>query len=192
MKTMLSPAILLMLLVLQQGAAIAAEKDAEEVASGAWVQSDNGDLAIRLLAKPSKVSTKESFSVTAQVRNDRKSPVTILRPFGDAYYSEAVQIKLWSGKRRIAYSGPKYDYDLTADAFVTLAPGEIATGTIQLSVDHFAGTDKPGNYTLRYDYAYDGAWDKTVALDGIKAPWLGHITTREIHVVKEEARKATP
>ena len=99
------------------------------------------------------------------------------------------QIKIWNAHGRIEYSGPESDYVLNAKAFVTIGPNEIVTEIIELSKDHFAGTGQAGTYTLRYDYAYDGTWDETVAREGVKGVWRGRISSREIQLIKESGEK---
>ena len=152
---------------------------------GQWVNSDNGDLSIRLSIKSPRIAAQENVSVIAQIRNNRTSPVTILRPFGDRYDGESVYLKIWGKDGRIKYTGPEFDYVLDAKAFVTLGPGETATDTLELSNENFAGLDQAGTYTLRYDYRYEGAWDETVAREGVKDVWRGWMCSREVSLVKE-------
>ena len=53
-------------------------------------------------------------------------------------------------------------------------------------MSHFAGTGKAGSYTLRYDYAYSGTWDKKVAGESVNGIWHGSICSREIQFKKTE------
>jgi hypothetical protein len=152
---------------------------------GEWVNSDNGDLSLRLRVKSARIATPDSIVVVAEIRNNRTAPVTILRPFGDSYLAQAVQIKIWGEQGQIKYTGPKLDYDLNAKAFVTIAPKEVVTSTLELPVTNFAGTDKAGAYTLRYDYSYDGGWDKKVASEGVKGIWHGTMCSREVQLRKK-------
>jgi len=50
---------------------------------------------------------------------------------------------------------------------------------------HEPGLDQAGTYTLRFDYRYDGEWDKKVAREGVKDIWRGWIYSREVTIVKE-------
>jgi len=152
---------------------------------GEWVNSDNGDLSLRLRTKSARLATQDSIFVVAEIRNNRTAPVTILRPFGDSYLAQALQIKIWGEQGQIKYTGPKLDYDLNAKAFVAIGPKEVVTSTLELPVTNFAGTDKAGTYTLRYDYSYDGGWDKKVAGEGVKGIWHGAMSSREIQLRKE-------
>lgn len=148
-----------------------------------WVKSDNGDLSLRV--KSARLATQGSVFLVAEIRNNRPGPVTILRPFGDPYFAEAVQIKIWDEQGQIKYSGPKWDYDLNAKAFVTLGANEVVADTLELPVSHFAGSDKAGTYALRYDYEYDGGWDKKVASEGVTGVWHGAMCSREIQLQKK-------
>jgi hypothetical protein len=151
---------------------------------GQWVTSDDGDLAIRLSVKSPRIAAKENISLIAQIRNNRTDPVTILRPFGDLE-AEGFYLKIWGKDGRIKYTGPEFDYDLDAKAFVTLAAGETVTDTLEVSNDYFAGIDQTGEYTLRFDYRYDGTWDKTVAREGVKDIWRGWMCSREVSLERD-------
>ena len=153
---------------------------------GEWVDSDNGDLSLRLCVKSAVLTTTDSIFVIAEIRNNRAEPVTILRPFGDAYHARASQIKIWSEQRHVNYTGGTFDYDLGKGAFITLKAKEIVTERLELAVHNFAETSRVGNYTVRYDYDYQGDWDKTVAKDGLKGIWHGAICSREVHLKKQE------
>lgn len=153
---------------------------------GAWVKSDNGELSLRLRVKSAGLASQDSIFVIAEIRNNSPVPVTILRPFGDSFFARGVQIKIWGEQGQIKYSGGKAaDYDLNAKAFVTLGANEVVTDTLELPVHDFAGTEKAGTYTVRYDYAYDGGWDKKLASEGVKGIWHGAMCSREIHLKKE-------
>lgn len=152
--------------------------------SAEWMTSADGDLSLRLRVKSARIAAKDSIFVIAEIRNDRKAPLTILRPFGDAL-ADVGKINLWDQESRIEYSGPKCDYDLNAKAFVTLGVGEIVTNTLELSVQDFPGSDKPGAYVVRYDYEYSGAWDQKVASEGVKQIWHGAVTSREVPLQKK-------
>ncbi|MDB5384360.1 MAG: hypothetical protein JWM11_6 [Planctomycetaceae bacterium] len=147
--------------------------------------SDNGDLSLRLRVKSTRIAAKDSIFVIAEIRNNRSGPVTILRPCGDYYSAVAGQIKIWNQDQQIKYTGPKYDYELTAEAFVTLEANKIVTDTLELPVRNFAGSDKAGAYLVRYDYTYSGDWDDTVAKKGVKGIWHGAMCSREVSLQKE-------
>ncbi len=159
---------------------------------GEWVNSDNGDLSLRLRVKSARLATQDSIFVIAEIRNNTARPVTILRPFGDHYEAVAGGIKIWNEQAKVKYTGAKWDYDLNKAAFITLEAKEIATDTLELSVHNFAGTDKAETYTLRYDYAYSGTWDKKVADEGVKGIWHGAICSREIQLKKLEGIPTVP
>ena len=94
-------------------------------------------------------------------------------------------LKIWGKDGRVQYTGPVFDYDLDAKAFVTLGAGETVTDTLEVTTDFFAGLDQAGTYTLRFDYRYDGTWDETVAREGVKNIWRGWMCSREVSLERE-------
>ncbi|MFN0125707.1 MAG: hypothetical protein ACKV19_03350 [Verrucomicrobiales bacterium] len=157
-----------------------------------WVDSDNGDLSLRLSVKSECLATQETIVVIASIRNNSAQPLTILRPFGDQFEALAGQTKIWSAQGHVKYTGPTWDYVVNKTAFITLNPKEIATDTLDLSVSDFAETAKAGNYAVRYDYEYRGTWDKTVADEGVKGIWHGTICSREVQLKKQAAKVPRP
>lgn len=152
---------------------------------GQWVDSEDGALSIRAHVQEPVIGTGDSVVLVAEIRNNSGRSITILRPFGDPYLAQGVQIRIWNEERQIRYSGGQPDYDLTAEAFVTVAPGAAVTGTIDLSPQDFAGSARVGTYAVRYDYSYSGDWDEKVATEGIKNIWIGAICSREIAVERK-------
>jgi hypothetical protein len=147
-----------------------------------WIDSDNGALSLRAYVKEPAIGADESIVLVAEIRNNQARPITILRPFGDPYLAQGAQIKIWNDTERIKYTGPKADYDLTGEAFTTLAAGASVTGTLDLPPRHFAASAKAGGYTVRYDYAYSGDWDQKVAAEGFKDIWRRALCSREIRI----------
>jgi len=96
-------------------------------------------------------------------------------------------MKIWDGKRKILYSGTTPGYELGAGAFAVLGPGEAVEDKLELTADNFTGIERPGRYTLRYDYSHDGGWDDAAAAgnSGIRNVWRGTIISREVQVVRE-------
>lgn len=152
---------------------------------GQWVSADSGDLSMRAYVKERAVGAADSITLITEIRNNRLQPMTILRPFGDPYLAAGLQVKIWNDKEQIKYSGPTADYDLGREAFITLASGESVTGTIDLPPRNYAGSDRAGDYSVRYDYAYAGDWDQKVAKQGVKHIWRGSICSREVHIKRQ-------
>src|SRR4029453_14988658 len=140
-----------------------------------WVTSDDGLLALRLAAVSQSAAASEDVQVVAQIRNASQQKLTILRPFGDWYTARAIGMKIWDGERQIPYTGPAVTYVIGASAFAVIGPGEGGEEKLELTIDNFAGFERPGRYTLRYDYSYDGHWDTTAAAgnSGIAGAWRG-------------------
>lgn len=155
--------------------------------AGDWVDSDNGDLSLRLGVESTRVAAQENIVVIAEIRNNRNRPITILRPFVYPYSGSVGQISIWDEQETmIKYTGPKYDFDLNAEAFVTLEPMGTTSAKLELSIANHAGTEKPGNYTVRANYSYDGEWDERVAKQGVQDIWRGAICSREVRLKKVE------
>ena len=175
------------------------EKNCENLASGQskptpeapdssaeWVDSDNGDLSLRLRVKSALLTTQDSIFVIAAVRNNRQHPVTILRPCGALQLlAHASQIKIWGEQGQIKYIGPIADYELNKTSFITLEAKQIATETLELSVADFAEMGKAGTYAVRYDYSYSGEGEKKVADEGVKGVWHGSICSREVQLKRK-------
>ena len=150
-----------------------------------WVGSEDGVLALRLLPASREVARGATVQIVAQLRNASQTPVTVLRPFGDWVYAQAVGLKVWDGQGQLRYAGPMPTYVIGGKAFVVLAPGEVVEDRLELT-ENFPGFARPGTYTLRYDYSYQGYWDATAAAgnSGIRNIWRGTISSREVQVVR--------
>ncbi len=157
------------------------------LADSGWVTSDDGKLALRLSVMTPRVQANGNIQVAAEIRNVSQQKITILRPFGDDYAALSIGMKIWDGVSQIRYTGPVKTYVVGALAFAVLGPGEVVEDKLELMVDNFAGIERPGRYTLRYDYSYDGSWDTTAAAgnSGIKDAWRGTISSREVQVLRE-------
>jgi hypothetical protein len=167
--------------------AVAKPNSRPALAVNSWVTSNDGKLELRFSVISPRVKANESIQAVAEIRNASQQRITVLRPFGDWYSAEALGMKIWDGERQITYSGPTPGYVIGSDAFAVIGPGEIAKDRLELTTDNFAGTGPPGQYSLRYDYSYDGQWDDTAASgnSGISDAWRGTISSREIQVFRE-------
>ena len=159
----------------------------EDPTAAQSVQSEDGKLALRLVVVRPKVARSEAIQVAAQLRNLSQQPVTVIRPFGDWVVAQSTAMKIWNAKTRVPYTGPMPSYVIGALAFSTLRPGETVEDKLELAAGNYAGLEKPGTYTLRYDYSYDGGWDTTAAAgnSGISNAWRGTISSRGVQVVRE-------
>lgn len=152
-----------------------------------WVTSDDGSLALRLSVVSARVKADENLQVVAELRNTSQAKMTILRPFGDRYAAESAGIKIWDAKHKVRYTGPSLTYVVGADAFTSLAPGEVIKDTLEIPTDNFQDLAAAGDYVLRFDYSYNGHWDATAAKGerGISGAWRGCITSREVPFTRE-------
>jgi hypothetical protein len=165
-----------------------AEPDLQPPPAGnMWVTSDDGMLALRLSVLAQRVTAKEDVQVAAEIRNVSQQKITVIRPFGDWYAAKAIGMKIWDGERLIRYTGPNVTYTVGAGAFAVIGPGEVVKDKLELTIDNFAGIAPQGQYTLRYDYSYDGHWDATAAVgnSGISNAWHGTISSRELQVSRK-------
>ena len=151
-----------------------------------WVGSEDGVLALRLLPASREVARGATVQVTAQLRNTSQVPVTVLRPFGDWVHARAVGLKVWDGQMLLRYAGPMPSYVIGRNGFTVLDPGAVVEDRLELMNESFHGFGRPGTYTLRYDYSYQGYWDATAAVgnSGISNAWRGTISSREVQVVR--------
>jgi hypothetical protein len=170
--------------------ALGDEPVAEESPDAAqWVDSDDSSLALRLSVASRTVSADAEVEITAQIRNTSRMPITLLRPFGDWYQAEAAGIKIWNEKHRLQYTGPTPDYVVLKEGFAVVAPGAMIEDKIKLTVTNFKGFEELGTYALRFDYSYNGGWDKTA---GIHGAWRGTISSREVQLKKQEGVAKAP
>lgn len=162
------------------------QRVAEAAEAAQWVLSDDKQLALRLSSVAQTIVGAEQIQVVAQLRNTGNFRVTVLRPFGDWYAAQAAGLKVWDRKQRIAYSGPNASYVIGADAFTALGPGEVVEERLTLISENFA-VGSTGEYTLRFDYSYQGQWDVTAAAgnSGIRDAWRGTICSREVRVLRK-------
>lgn len=161
--------------------------------SAEWVDSDNGDLSLRLRVKSALLTTQDSIFVIAEIRNNRQDSVTILHPCGPLQLlAHASQIKIWGEQGQIKYIGPIADYELNKTSFITLEAKQIATETLELSVADFAETVKAGTYAVRYDYSYSGEGKEKLANEGVQGIWHGRISSREVQLKKLDGVARAP
>ena len=106
----------------------------------------------------------------------------MLRPFGDGFQAMASGIKIWNEKRRLQYTGEQWDYVVLKEGFAVVAPGEMIEDKMKLPAANYAGLEELGTYALRYDYSYNGEWEKTA---GISGAWRGTVSSREVHVTRK-------
>ena len=123
----------------------------QELKTSEWVTSADGALSLRLLAYD-PVSPGEPIVLLAELRNNTKDELRVLLPFG--YKPQAVElVKMYKDGQQIFYSGPASDYDLGTGCLTFIAPGQTVRDSIELPVDVFPGSDRPGDYAISYPYA---------------------------------------
>jgi len=152
-----------------------------------WVASKDGRLSLRLLAPQGAIVAAAPIVVLAELRNNAKEAVNVLRPFGDRYTAEAAWIRVVGPKGVVPYSGPTPSYPLGSAAFATLRPGEVIRDRLVLPVHAFAGSDQPGKYQVTFRYEPTKSYGQTAAHPRIAKPnlWIGRIDSKSVAVVKQ-------
>jgi len=171
---------------------------------GPWATSADGKLSLRLMTTAEAIYTLDSIPVIAELRNNTDKPVDVLRPFGHPV-AEGRWIDLSGPDGKVRYSGDILSYALGAGAFSTISGGEVIRDRLELTVEHFTGSDMPGKYEISFTYAPCESDRKTAAnpalhraaktLEDIRAQktprdfamniWVGQLRSRTLTVTKD-------
>lgn len=144
-----------------------------------WTDSRDNRLSVCFAADKTTFATDETIVIRCAARNNTDSPITILRPFGDSFYSLAEGLTILGPDGPIPYHGPMKEYILGTSAFHRLAPHGVIDETLEIPKDLFPGFGKPGLYTLGYSY-YSGGYPKP---EKPKDFWEGKITTSPVVIL---------
>jgi hypothetical protein len=146
-----------------------------------WVDSEDGLLALRIAVEDQEVEGDEPIVLVVEIANRGNAATPIIKPFGDWYVAEAVGVALEGPGGCVEYTGDTPSYVIGPMAFLWLEAGESFSDRLILRTDHFAGSDAPAEYTVRYTYKYAGEWD---SVDGARSAWRGQIVSREIQFTR--------
>lgn len=138
-----------------------------------WV--DSGDRKLSLRISTWIVSGEGPFTLIAELRNNTKEPIEVLRPFGDRY-AAACHIEIRGPSGKCAYSGPKWSYTLGANAFATIAPGEVLSDRAEFPFENYKTCGEQGVYQIRYRYVRENPRGHA----GQGPLWQGEITSAEL------------
>lgn len=155
-----------------------------------WKTSEDGMLSLRLTAHETLLQPSEPIPIVVELRNNSDQPINIIRPFGDWYYALAVGIALRGPQGTIEYSGATPSYELGADAFSRLQPGEVVEDRTELTLDQFANSDMPGRYTIAYEYVAQ-SWQEAASREGFDNLWMGTIASGPVNVTKRDENRMT-
>jgi hypothetical protein len=126
-----------------------------------WTNSEDGLLSVCFAVDKTTFSKNEAFSIRCAVRNNTDKTLTILRPFGDEFYSLSSGLHILGPTGSVTYRGAWKDYVLGTDSFHELAPHTVIDETLEIPNNLFPGIQNPGLYKIDYIYVSSGHPRKT-------------------------------
>ena len=108
-----------------------------------WSKSDDGKVSVCLTAGRTTFGTNELLKLRCAVRNTTDDTITILRPFGDAFYAHSAGLHILGPDGLISYRGAMKEYVLGKAAFMELPAHSIAEETLELPTDIFPEIEVP-------------------------------------------------
>lgn len=121
-----------------------------------WTDSKDGLLSVCFTVDKTTFSRDEAFSIRCAVKNNSDKPLTILRPFGDEFYSLSSGLHVLGPTSSVTYHGPWKEYVYSLDWFYELPPRTIIDETLQIPNELFPGIQSPGLYRISYTYQSSG------------------------------------
>ncbi len=157
MHPRLAPLAALALLVFVRPAAADDEKPYREAeiprVFTEWTASEDGKVAISLAIERTAFPVKGAVKLRCALRNLSGKPITILRPWGDAYYAESGALTILGPAGLVTYQGPTLEYALGTSSFVELPPKTVIEQTYTINRDSFPDFGPVGLYSVTYEYA---------------------------------------
>lgn len=144
-----------------------AEEDStgSETVSSGWIKSKDGSVIFRLLGRAVAIDKTEPIVVFAEICNNTKKTISLLKPFGDDYLARCVNVQLTGPMGRVRHEVVRYEYALGSGAFVSLAPGETFRDRLELRIAEFPGSKLGGDYKIGYTYTFNQSYrDRAKAL----------------------------
>ena len=150
-----------------------------------WATSVDGVLSLRLIAPRTAISAEEPFVLLAELRNNTDEPINVLRPFGDKF-GAAWRLRITGPDGTLPYTGSILEYEMAAEIFITLGPGEVIQDRENFRALQYAGSDTPGRYTIVYPYSvsHDSREMATSPRVGKHGLWVGEIISEPITIEK--------
>ncbi|MHC4575050.1 MAG: hypothetical protein ACYS76_13120 [Planctomycetota bacterium] len=121
-----------------------------------WRDSQDGLLSVCFTVDKTTFSKDEAFSLRCAIRNNTDRPLTILRPFGDEFYSLSSGLHILGPTGKVTYGGAWKDYVLGLYSFDELPPHAVIDETLKLPNELFPGIESRGLYKLVYTYQSSG------------------------------------
>ncbi len=144
-----------------------------------WADSKDNRLSVCFAVDKTTFADDEPLLIRCALRNNTDFPMTILRPFGDAFRALAEGLTILGPDGPLPYRGPMKEYVLGTSAFDQLAPHEVIDETLEIPKDLFPGLGKPGLYILGYSY-FSGGYPKP---EKPKDFWDGGIETSPVVIL---------
>ncbi len=121
----------------------------DELSTEAQELREKGDVAVSLSAKASVIGANESAAVTVTLTNTSRHPVSLLKWYAPSEELEESLFVVTRSGQSVAFEGPHYKRPAArSDDFLTLAPGESLTKTVDLGLYDLS---QSGNYSIRFE-----------------------------------------
>ena len=121
-----------------------------------WTNSSDGLLSVCFTVDKTTFDSDEAFSIRCAIRNNTDKPLTVLRPFGDEFYSLSTGLHILGPAGQLTYKGPWKEYVFSVDWFYELPPHTIINETLEIPSNLFPGINRPGLYKIAYTYQSSG------------------------------------
>ena len=144
-----------------------------------WRISDDRVISVCLTSDKTIYSTNEYSIFRCAISNNTDKSITVLRPFGDAFYAESAGFNIMGPAGKISYSGPFKSYGLSTTQFIELPPHAVAEDQGGPSFDHFPELRTPGNYEISYTYMSSG-YPRELPPENY---WRGQVHTGSINIL---------
>ncbi|HEX8822780.1 MAG TPA: M35 family metallo-endopeptidase [Archangium sp.] len=112
-------------------------------------EASAGDVAVSLSSKAAIIGAQERASVTVTLTNTTRHPVKLLKWYTPAEELEEALFSVTLDGQPVAFEGPHYKRPAARESdFLTLAPGESLTRTVDLGLYDLSRT---GSYGIRFE-----------------------------------------
>jgi hypothetical protein len=121
-----------------------------------WRTSTDGRISVCLSLEKTTFTAAEGVTLRCAVRNDTDKAMTILRPFGDEFFTEKTGLCILGPDGVVKYSGPQKEYQLAMDSFIELPARSVVEGAFTIPKERLPGIEKPGLYVIDSRYMSSG------------------------------------
>lgn len=118
-----------------------------------WRTSDDGRVSICLAVKQTTFSAAAGeVTLYCAMRNNTDTAMTVLKPFGDDFFTQASGLCVVGPDGVLEYEGPQKDYMLGDDAYLELPPRSVVEGSATIEKQFRPSIDRPGLYVVDYGH----------------------------------------